>query len=196
MTTDPTPPAGSADTPRPQVRPQRTTRAGPATQAGPTPQNESATQTGIAGATRAAGAGPAPGQLGRTLPSWQLRGWLALSCLIVVGSIAAWAGLHLFMVAVLLASAAYAAMRPDSHAPTAFLALAAGVVVFSGADLSAWILPAVLGFHASHVLAAFAALAPWDAAVEYVALRPALRRFVVVQAASQFLALLALLVAG
>ncbi|WP_129666501.1 hypothetical protein [Phytoactinopolyspora endophytica] len=136
----------------------------------------------------------ARGRIGPTFPSWRLRGVLALACVILIASVTIWAGPHVFFVVVLLAQAVYVVIRPDSHATTALLASSAAVIVFADVELSAWLMPAVLGFHVAHLVAALAAVAPWDTDLEHAALRPALRRFVAVQGASQALVLLALLV--
>jgi hypothetical protein len=135
----------------------------------------------------------AAGTIGATIPAWLLRAALGVACLATVVTIEAWASPStMWSVAQVLFGVA-AVVRPASHAATGFLGLVALTVLITDPGVSWWIAPAVLGVHATHSLAALAAVLPWDTDVEAAALRPSSRRFVVVQLASQAVVLLALL---
>lgn len=142
----------------------------------------------------AAARGPAPGTLGPTSRSWQLRALLAAGCALTTLATLVWAEPNMFWLVILAAAAVATVVRPDSHSATAFLALTAFLVFANDPGLSWWTMAAVFGVHATHLLAALAAVVPWDTTVERAALQPSLRRFVVVQVASQVLVLLALAV--
>lgn len=131
------------------------------------------------------------GMIGPCLPSWLLRLMLAAACAGTVAATTLWTAPSTFAIAVLVAAAMVTVLRPDSPAPTAFLGLVAGTVLFTDPGLSWWTAASVFGVHACHVLAALAAVVPWDASVERSALAPSLFRFAVVQAAGQILVLLA-----
>ncbi len=135
-----------------------------------------------------------PETLGPTLPPWALRVMLASACLCTVAVVGAWSQVSLFAIGVLVALAVAAVLVPGSHAPTTMLSGCALAVLIGADGIVVWTAPAVLGFHAVHVLAALAAVVPWGVPVERAALRPSFERFVIVQAAAQSLVLLAWLV--
>ncbi|NED98197.1 hypothetical protein G1H11_23125 [Phytoactinopolyspora alkaliphila] len=135
-----------------------------------------------------------PGMVGPTLRSWQLRCVLALACCVTAAATVLWTEPNAFALVLLALVAVATVVRPDSHAATFYLGLTAFLVLVNEPGMSWWAAPAVLGIHATHTLAALAAVVPWDTAVERAALRPSVRRFVAVQAASQSLVLLALAV--
>lgn len=135
-----------------------------------------------------------PETLGPTLPPWALRVMLATVCLCTVAVVGAWSHVSLFAIGVIVVLAVAAVIVPGSLAPLAMLSGCAVAVLIGADGVAVWTAPAVLGFHAVHVLAALAAVVPWGVPVERAALRPSLERFVIVQAATQALVLLAWLV--
>lgn len=137
-----------------------------------------------------------PGGVARSVPSWLLRAVLGAASAGAVTTVALWTGTTLMGVLLPAVAAAWTVIRPASHAATVLIALVAVLVVTTDPGPSGWLIPAVLGVHATHVLAALGATIPWRSAVELVALRPSWRRFVTVQAASQALVVLALLISG
>lgn len=152
------------------------------------------------GSSQTAGVGTGTGQtddaggIGPRISSWLLRAVLALACMITVGSTVLWCDPAVLLEVSLVAAAVATVVWPNSHAATALIAIAAMTVFGTDPGLAGWIMPAVLGVHAVHSLAALAAVVPWDTDVELAALRPSARRFVVVQVATQALVVLALLV--
>jgi cell division protein FtsW (lipid II flippase) len=135
-----------------------------------------------------------PGTVGPTMRSWHLRGVLALACAATAAAVAFWTEPAAFALALLVIIAVVTVIRPDSHAATVYIGLVAFLVLANDPGMSWWTTAAVFGVHATHTLAALAAVIPWDTVVERSALRPSLRRFILVQAAGQSLVLLALAV--
>lgn len=134
------------------------------------------------------------GRLGVTVPAWLLRAGLALALAGAGGCVMAWTSPPGIMPVLLVASGAGSAIWPQSHAPGIYLGCAALTVLLdTDAEVTGWTFAAVFALHATHQLAALAALTPWRATVEREALRPALRRFLLVQGACQPLVLLSYL---
>ncbi|PSL06894.1 hypothetical protein CLV30_102283 [Haloactinopolyspora alba] len=140
------------------------------------------------------GAAGTPGTVGASAPSWVLRVALALVCAGTVAATAAWTSASPAALVVLGALALGTAIAPGTHLPTALLTCCALAVLVDADGVTWWTALLVLGVHAVHVLAALAAVVPWSASVERVALRPSFERFVMVQAGAQLLVLLAWLV--
>lgn len=139
-------------------------------------------------------ADPAPGALTPTMPSWSLRGLLAAACAATVAAVWAWTSPAPALLVLLVALALATVAAPASHTPTALLAGCALAVLIGADGVSAWTAAVVFGVHATHLLAALAAVVPWRSTVERSALRPSLDRFVLAQAATQALVLLAWLI--
>ncbi|NDL56699.1 hypothetical protein [Phytoactinopolyspora mesophila] len=137
---------------------------------------------------------PGSGTVGTTIPAWSLRMLLGLTCAATIAIMTLWADPNAAMLVMLALSAAATVVRPASHSATVFLGFAAFTVLVTDPGLSVWTAGAVLSVHATHSTAALAAVLPWDTDVEAAALVPSLRRFAVVQAASQSLVALALLI--
>jgi hypothetical protein len=144
--------------------------------------------------TRAA-SDPSGTGLGRTVPAWRLRVVLAMATLITVVTVAVVLAPATWLVAVLVAVAAGTVAQPRSHAATVLLAVV--LVITVGAEGPGWWLPPlVLGLHATHVGASLAALVPLAADIEVDSLRPAMHRFVAVQAVAQVTAIFVVVIAG
>lgn len=139
--------------------------------------------------------GPATGTVGATVPSWALRAGFGIALGGSTAVIAAWTtppGLPFFL---LCAFAVLSLVQPGSHLTTAYTVTAATcVLIDTDAGVTAWTFLAVLGLHAVHWLGALAGLVPLDSDVEWAALTPSVRRFLLVQAGTQLLVLLAYLV--
>lgn len=134
----------------------------------------------------------AVGMLGPTVPAWQLRAALLISLAVAGGGIVAWTSAPAFFPVLMAGLGAGTVLWPQSHAPGLFLAAAAAGVLFtSDLEIVGWTFAVVFALHAVHLLAGLCALTPWRADVEREALRPALGRFVTVQALCQPLVLLA-----
>ncbi|WP_166348242.1 hypothetical protein [Phytoactinopolyspora limicola] len=146
------------------------------------------------GSEPAADPGRDSGRVGSTVAAWVLRATVGAASAATIGVVAAWSAPSSALLVALALAGVWTVLRPGSHAATALIALAAFVVLVNDPGLSAWAAGAVLGVHAVHLSAALAAVVPMDTKVEFAALRPSLRRFAVVQAASQALVVLALLV--
>lgn len=139
-------------------------------------------------------AGPYSGGLGPTMPSWALRAGIGVVGVGTAAAVCAWASTSVFVLVILGGLTLAATVLPASHWPSALL-VALAVIVVAGADgVTGWTVLTVFGMHATHVLAALAAVVPFDASVERAALRPSLERFVMVQLAAQLLVLVAWLV--
>ncbi|RIQ16021.1 hypothetical protein DY240_23255, partial [Jiangella rhizosphaerae] len=132
-----------------------------------------------------------PGALGPALPGWVVRAALAAAVVMMVLAVAGWTSVSPFGLLVVVLAGGSAAALPSSHAATAFLAVCALCGLAADGAITGWLSLAVLGAHATHVAAALAAVVPMRARVERAALRPALRRFALAQAAGQVLVLLA-----
>ncbi|AYY14107.1 hypothetical protein EF847_16775 [Actinobacteria bacterium YIM 96077] len=136
------------------------------------------------------------GLVGKCLPSWQLHVALGLACALTIGTTMRWSEPSAFHVVILVASAVAVVIHPRSHAATIFLGIVAFTVLVNDPGLSLWIIPTVTGVHATHTLAALVAVVPWGSKVEWPALIPSLHRFWIVQAASQLLVVVALLLSA
>lgn len=132
-----------------------------------------------------------PGALGPALPGWTLRPVLAASVAVTALAVLGWTSVSPFVLVIALLIGASTTALPASHAATAFLAFCALCGLAADGTITGWLSLAVLGAHATHVMAALAAVVPARATVEWAALLPTLRRFVLAQAAGQALVLLA-----
>lgn len=134
------------------------------------------------------------GGLGPTLPARLLRLLLTVAGSLTVAAVAVLAKPSPLFLTLLICLALASVVQPATHLPTVFLAACFWSVLRHDDGVTGWTALAVLGAHATHVLAALAAVIPWGTRFERAALRPSLDRFVLVQVASQLLVLLAWLI--
>lgn len=138
---------------------------------------------------------PAAGAVGATVPSWTLRALLGVAVAASATAIAVWTTPPALTLVVMCLFGVLTLVRPGSFLTTGYLVAAAFcVLVDVDAGVTGWTFPAVLALHAVHTLGGLTGLIPLDSDVERRAIVPSTRRFLLVQAATQVLVLLAFLI--
>jgi hypothetical protein len=119
-----------------------------------------------------------------TVPGWSLRAAVMVTGLGLAAALVLGRGVPLPSMLLGLAVVTAAAARPGTSAPGLLLLCAVLAELFNGTgQITGRSLLQVALLHAVHLLASLAAVVPAEARVELAALRPTLRRYVVVQAA-------------